>query len=103
MESHAAYEPWERQEGRFERGLRLTGKSWELVRQNPRLALLPGVAAIAVTVAGVVLFDPALYALRHQGGKLPIAIALGALMLPMTLISTYFNVAFLAAVNDQLE
>src|SRR4051794_8584238 len=103
MESRAAYQPWDVDENRFERGLRLTRKSWDLLRQNPRLALLPGAAAIAVTIAGVLLFDPALYVLRHEGGKLPIALALAALMLPMTLVTTYFNVAFVVAINDQLE
>ncbi len=91
------------QGGRIARGMRLTRKSWELLADRRDLWLLPAISAVALTIAAIAIFIPVLYGTRHEGMRVSMLAATGASILPFTLISTFFNVAFLHVVNEHLE
>src|SRR4051812_41638663 len=90
-------------EGRIARSWRLINASWRFLRQRPGMVVLPALGAVCTSVATAAIFLPVLYATQDLHGKLPVLIASAASALPVTILGTYFNVAFLLAVDGHLR
>jgi hypothetical protein len=83
---------------RFRRGWRLTKKSWELVRLDVRLLVFPSVSALVALGGGLAFF------LLPQGRPWWMyLVMLGALLFPLTVVSTYLGVAFIALGRRSLD
>lgn len=85
-------------EGRIRRGFRLLGQSVRFARTRPRMLVLPLVSALCLS-ASCALLGLAALALG-DGSQWAFAIAFVAGAFPLTVISTFFNVAFLAMAAD---
>jgi hypothetical protein len=83
--------------------MRLTRKAWELVGDRRDLWLLPLMSAVALTIAVAAVFVPVLYETSDQSARVSIFAATAAATLPLTLVTTFFNVAFLHVVNEHLD
>jgi hypothetical protein len=91
------------EEGRLDRSMRLIRESWRFLRRRPKLLVLPGLAALGTALASVVVLLPVLYWTRHLPGRLPLMVAMAVTLLPLTLVTTFFNVGFLAMVCDEAQ
>lgn len=84
-------------EGRIDRSRRLLGDSWRYLRGEPRLFALPAIAMLATTLAAIAIFVPALL-LIDASPKITALLAGALAAFPLTFISTFCNVGFLAMV-----
>jgi membrane-anchored glycerophosphoryl diester phosphodiesterase (GDPDase) len=83
--------------------MRLTRKAWDLLADRRDLWLLPLISAVAVTIAVAAVFVPVMDGTRDESARVSIFVATAAATLPLTLVSTFFNVAFLHVVNEHLD
>ena len=90
-------------DGRIARGMRLTRKAWDLLADRRDLWLLPLISAVALSIAVAAVFVPVLHETQDQSTRVSIFIAGAATTLPVTLISAFFNVAFLHVLNEHLN
>jgi hypothetical protein len=92
-------------EGRMARGTRLLGQSWAFVRARPRLLAMPVASAVTTTIASAAIAIPAYASAASAGAdfRIAIGVAFAAAAWPVTALGTFFNVAFLAMVLDDLE
>jgi hypothetical protein len=90
-------------EGRIARGMRLTRKAWDLLSDRRDLWLLPLMSAVAVTIAVAAVFVPVMDGTRDESARVSVFVATAAATLPLTLVTTFFNVAFLHVVNEHLD
>jgi hypothetical protein len=88
-------------EGRVKRGLRLVGQSAEFLRQRPRMLALPVASGAAVTVSVAVVMAVAFSLDSGSGASFGAAAVLATY--PLSVIATFFNVAFLAMAADAVE
>lgn len=89
-------------EARMARGSRLAGESWSFLRARPRLLWLPALSAVTVTLAAVAIGLPTLAVAVDAGASYKVALfaVAAACAFPLTVLTTYFNVAFLTMVID---
>jgi hypothetical protein len=85
------------EEGRMERGWRLTKVAWALIRRDPTMASIALIGAGCGLAGGAALlyFSGALSSSGHSRGSLALAAAIG--IYPMTFLSVFFNVAIAGA------
>jgi hypothetical protein len=88
-------------EGRIGRGFRLLRESFAFLRERPRMLVLPALSALLTAFATVLLTAVALKVDDGSGLGLGVVVALGSF--PITAISTFFNVAFLAMAADAAD
>src|SRR5690349_6522684 len=94
---------FEPHDGRIARSWRLLGRCWGLLSARPRLLIMPALSAACLTVAALAIFLPVLWWARGLPDKVAVVIATTASLLPITLISTTANVAFLAMVDAHVR
>jgi hypothetical protein len=90
-------------EGRSARGRRLTGVAWSVIRQRRALWVLPLLSAFFTALAAAAIFVPVLSETADEAPRVSLFAATAASAFPLTLISTFFNVAFLHVVDAHLD
>jgi hypothetical protein len=90
-------------EGRIARGWRLLGQSWDFLRERPRLMVLPLISAIIGLTIYAAIGLPVYEALGGVDDRARIFLAFAAATWPASFVATFFGVAFLAMVMDDLE
>jgi len=88
--------------GRIGRGWRLSSKSWNVIQSDRALLVLPLVSVVTTLLAATVIFAPASYYAVHDHSRAPFIVAVVLAAYPLTFISTFFNVAFVAVVRRKL-
>jgi hypothetical protein len=91
------------EEGRITRGMRLSGLAWRVLRERRSLWILPAISTVATAIAAVAIFLPVLDATRTEASRVSMFAAMAAAALPLSLISTFFNVGFLHVVAAHLD
>jgi Family of unknown function (DUF6159) len=90
-------------EGRMARGTRLADEAFMVVKGDRRLLLLPAAALLLdVLCAGVLLALAAAVSGRH-GRDVVLAVAFAATLYPVTVFSTFFNVALMHVVSQRWQ
>jgi hypothetical protein len=87
-----------RPEGRFDRSLRLLEVAWGYLWKRPRLLALPAIGTLCLIVAAAAIYLPFFALIPDWDAKVETALATALLSVPLTFITTTFNVAFLAMV-----
>jgi hypothetical protein len=88
-----------RGEGRIRRGMRLVRGCIAFLRQRPRMVALPAISALlSAIVTGLV--TAVSLTIDEDGSGLGLAVAVAIGFFPVTVIATFFNVAFLAMAED---
>jgi hypothetical protein len=87
---------------RIGQGLSLARSSWDLVRQDRQLLLLPLLSALASVLALVVILGPAAL-VASDGSDAVLYPAFAIELYALTFIATYFGVAFSAVLNLRLD
>lgn len=88
--------------GRMARGWRLSSKSWNVIQGDRVLLALPLLSILTTLLAAAIIFVPASYYAVHDHSRVPFIAAAVIGAYPLTFISTFFNVAFVAAVRRKL-
>ena len=100
---HVARDGIDAEEGRIARGMRLTGLAWRVLGERRSLWILPAISTVATMMATVAIFLPVLDATRTESSRVSMFVAMAAAALPLSLISTFFNVSFLHVVAAHLD
>jgi hypothetical protein len=90
------------QGGRISRGWQLSGKSWNVIQSDRALLVLPLLSVVTTLFAAAIIFAPASYYAVHDQSHVPFVLAAVIGAYPLTFISTFFNVAFVAVVRRKL-
>src|SRR5215212_2486628 len=90
-----------RREGRVKRGLRLVRQSFGFLAGRPRMLALPLVSGLAVTISAAIVFAVAT-GVDGDGGWAFALIAIAGIFL-LSVLATFFNVAFLAMAEDAVN
>jgi len=102
---------------RWPLGLSLLRSSWAAVKVVPALWKLPAVSAVAIFVANLIIFAPALGIARGAGdlsesalasssehsGQTIFAVAAVLALVLSTIVGVFFNVALASVANDAME
>ena len=86
-------------EGRIARGTRLAGEAFALLNDARRLLLLPAAALLVDALCVGVLLALAAAASGRHGHDVVLVVAFAASMYPITVSSTFFNVALMHVVS----
>jgi Family of unknown function (DUF6159) len=89
--------------GRIKRGWQMSAKSWNVVQGDWALLALPLLSMATTLVAAAIIFAPASYYAVHDHSRAPFILAVVIGAYPLTFISTFFNVAFVAVVRRKLN
>lgn len=89
--------------GRIGRGMSMARASWDVVRDDRRLLVLPLLSALASVLAVVAILGPAFVLVHNSDSSTPIYPALAVELYALTFIGGYFGVAFAAMVSAHLD
>ena len=86
----------------FREKYNFTGPAWAIIREQPGLLRIPALAVACQLDAGGLIFG--LFAPASEDGSLrPLVIAALIAAYPLTLVSVFFNVAFVAMLDARLR
>jgi MFS family permease len=88
-------------EGRMARGTRLAGEAFALLRDDRRLLLLPAAALLVDVVCVGVLLALSAAASGRRGHETVLLVSFAAGLYPVTVSSTFFNVALMYVVSQR--
>jgi hypothetical protein len=88
--------------GRFGRGLALAAKSWEVIRGDRSLLVLP-LLQLLCQAAAVAVVAGAGYAAHVHVSRLVLLAGVAVTSLPLNFVATFFGVAFVAVVRAHLD
>lgn len=90
-------------EGRWERSLFFLGRVWELFRGDRALITVAAVGTVLNVAAAAVIFGLAEWLVGDAGMRAFTAVALAAIALPSTIVSTFCNVALVRMAQARFE
>src|SRR5262249_6361564 len=89
--------------GRISRGWHLSKLSWNVIQHDRTLLVLPVLQCLATLGATAALFVPAAYYGVADDSDIPFVVAAILWTYPMTFVSTFFGVAFMAVAKKKLS
>jgi hypothetical protein len=89
--------------GRIRIGMSMAKASWRVLRDDPKLLVLPMLSAGACAVAMLALVVPTVLLVTGEHTQAPIYPALAIGFYAVTFLGTYFGVAFAAVVGRRLD
>lgn len=89
--------------GRFSGGLSVARKSWDVIRADRSLLVLPLLQIVFQLIALAAVLVPLGSAVVDHASRSAILIVIAAATFPMNFISTFFGVAFVFVVRTHLE
>ena len=89
--------------GRIERGFRLAGASWQVLRSDKALMVLPVVSVLAIVVFAAAVLSPALVDGVAKTSKPVLYLLLALVYFVSTFVATFSNAAIVAAATDRLR
>ncbi|HEX5265222.1 MAG TPA: DUF6159 family protein [Acidimicrobiales bacterium] len=89
--------------GRIERGFRLAGASWQVLRSDKALMVLPVVSVLAIVVFSAAVLSPALVNGVSHTSRPALYLLLALVYFVSTFVATFSNAAIVAAATDRLR
>ena len=89
--------------GRVERGFRLAVASWQVLRSDKALMILPVVSTLAILVFAAAVMSPTLVHGIDHTSRPALYLLLAVVYFVSTFIATFSNAAIVAAVTDKLN
>lgn len=90
--------------GRFGRSIQLLKASWEVLKADKELMMLPVISAIASMIVGATFILPIALTSGFNGEPGPVQYVIGFVFyLVLSFITIFFNAALVHAANDRLE
>lgn len=89
--------------GRISRGWHLSKLSWNVIQHDRTLLVLPVLQCVATLGATAALFIPAAYYGVADDSNIPFVVAAILWTYPLTFVSTFFGVAFMAVARKKLS
>ena len=89
--------------GRIERGFRLAGASWQVLRSDKALMLLPVASVLAILVFAAAVLSPSLVNGISHTSRPALYLLLALVYFVSTFVATFSNAAVVAAATDRLQ
>jgi hypothetical protein len=89
--------------GRIERGFRLAGASWQVLRSDKALMVLPVVSVLVIVVFSAAVLSPALVNGVSHTSRPALYLLLALVYFVSTFVATFSNAAIVAAATDRLR
>ena len=89
-------------EGRFARGWRLAGLSWNVIQSDRSLLALPGLQLLFQLAVVALVFGPFALSAERQDARSLLFVGGVVAMLPLNIVSTFFGVAFVTVLRGRL-
>lgn len=89
--------------GRIERGFRLAGASWEVLRSDKGLMVLPVLSVLAILVFSAAVLSPTLVNGVSHTSRPALYLLLALVYFVSTFVATFSNAAIVAAATDRLR
>ena len=89
--------------GRIERGFRLVGASWQVLRSDRSLMVLPVVSVLAILVFAAAVLSPSLVNGVSHTSRPALYLLLALVYVVSTFFATFSNAAIVAAATDRLK